>query len=157
MQSFYERFLLDITQVFDFATLEARRVGSVYIEPEHLLLGLTHDADLKANQLFALAPHAESFRKQLQVPIQTAQNAPTVELPLSSAAKRAVAYTVEEAHRVRSTPIGTEHLLLGLLRENHSTVPAFLATLGIDLHSARNRVRQDAGLPALEDEPGSEP
>jgi ATP-dependent Clp protease ATP-binding subunit ClpC len=66
-------------------------------------------------------------------------------------------YALEEADQLKSKPIGTEHLLLGLLRENKSKVPAALAMAGIDLHSVRNRVRQDAGLPSLENEPNSEP
>jgi hypothetical protein len=54
-----------------------------------------------------------------------------------------------------SKPIGTEHLLLGLVREKSSAVLAALAEVGIDLHSARNRIRQDRGLPILDREPDS--
>ncbi|MFL6386734.1 MAG: Clp protease N-terminal domain-containing protein [Terriglobales bacterium] len=53
----------------------------------------------------------------------------------------------KEAEQLGSAQIGTEHLLLGLLRESKSRASALLATAGIDLRSARNRVRQDAGLP----------
>ncbi|MCU1254668.1 MAG: Clp amino terminal domain, pathogenicity island component [Candidatus Angelobacter sp.] len=61
-------------------------------------------------------------------------------------------YAVEEADKLKSSPIGTEHLLLGLLREKKSRVPEALAAVGIDLHSARNRIRQELGLPLLERE-----
>lgn len=66
---------------------------------------------------------------------------------MSNAGKRVLAYTVEEADKLASRPIGTEHLLLGLLREKQSDVPETLAKAGIDLRSARNRIRADQGLP----------
>jgi ATP-dependent Clp protease ATP-binding subunit ClpC len=72
---------------------------------------------------------------------------------LSNAGKRVLAYAAEEAERLTSRPIGTEHLLLGLLRERKSDVPAALTAVGIDLHSARNRIREDRGLPILDSEP----
>jgi ATP-dependent Clp protease ATP-binding subunit ClpA len=72
---------------------------------------------------------------------------------LSNAGKRVLAYAAEEAERLASKPIGTEHLLLGLLREKSSEVPAALAAAGIDLHSARNRIREDRGFPILDSEP----
>jgi ATP-dependent Clp protease ATP-binding subunit ClpC len=71
--------------------------------------------------------------------------------------KRVLTYALEEADQLKSMPIGTEHLLLGLLRESKSPVPSLLAAAGINLHSARNRVRRDAGFPAMEDQPESEP
>jgi len=135
-----------------FADREARQAGSPYLEPEHLLLGLTHEAESKANQLFALSAHAESFRQQL-ASHASAKSSASVDLPLSNAGKRVLAYTAEEADNLASRLIGTEHLLLGLLRESKSRASALLATAGIDLRSARNRVRQNAGLPILDYEP----
>jgi ATP-dependent Clp protease ATP-binding subunit ClpC len=150
----FERYIEEARRAIFFAVWEARQAGSAYIEPEHLLLSLTHDAGSKVNQLFALASHAENFRKQLGVPIQTSEHAPKQgDLPLSNASKRVLAYAGEEAHRQRSEPIGTEHLFLGLLRENRSRVPEVLAAAGIDLRSARNRIRQQLGLPIPEHEP----
>jgi len=151
----YERYAEETRRAIFFAVWEARQAGSGYVEPEHLLLSLTHDADSKANQLFALADHAEGFRKQLEG-YASAKTPTSVDLPLSNAGKRVLAYTVQEADKVASKSIGTEHLLLGLLRENKSTVPPLLATAGISLHSARNRVRQEMGQPVLEREPERE-
>ena len=147
----FERYRQDARRAIYFARWEAQQAGSCYIEPEHLLLSLTHDADSKANQLFSLIAHAESFRQQLgsHAVAKISQS----DLPLSNAGKRVLAYTAEEAERLASEPIGTEHLLLGLLREKKSGVPEALAAVGIALHSARNRVRQDRGLPALDREP----
>src|SRR5438309_1844712 len=147
----YERFRQDARRAIFFADREARQAGSPYLEPEHLLLGLTHEADSKANQLFALAAHAESFRKQLQAVAPLKASKP-VDVPVSNICKRVLVYSVEEADQLGSRHIGTEHLLLGLLREKKSDVPQALAAVGIDLHAARNRIREDGGLPILERE-----
>jgi ATP-dependent Clp protease ATP-binding subunit ClpC len=114
--SMYERFNQEARRAIFFADREAREVGSSYVEPEHLLLGLIHETGSKANQLFALAAHAESFRQQLRSH-RSAKSSKSVDFPLSNAAKCVLVYTAEEADRLTSKPIGTEHLLLGLLRE----------------------------------------
>jgi ATP-dependent Clp protease ATP-binding subunit ClpC len=142
----FERYREDARRAIFFATWEAKQSGSARIETEHMLLGLTHDADSKANKLFNLAAHAEAFRKQLAVPL-TGQpvSRKQIDIPLSNASKRVLAYTAEEAYRVGSEPIGTEHLLLGLLREKASDVPAVLGKAEIDLPSARKRLKEDSG------------
>src|ERR1051326_3160813 len=147
----FERYREDARRAIYFARWEAQQSGSVYIEPEHLLLGLTHEADAKANQLFALSSHTENFRSQFR-PHPPAKSSSSVDLPLSNASKRVLTYAAQEAEKLASKPIGTEHLLLGLLREGKSDVPAALAAVGIDLHSARNRIREDRGLPTLDRE-----
>jgi ATP-dependent Clp protease ATP-binding subunit ClpC len=126
----FERYRQDARRAIFFARWEAQQAGSGYIEPEHLLLGLTHDADSKANQLFSLAAHVESFRQQLGSHA-SAKSSASVDLPLSYTGKRALAYAAQEADELVSKPIGTEHLLLGLLREKSSGVLAALAAMGI--------------------------
>lgn len=148
----YERYSQEARRAIFFSAWEARQAASGYIEPEHLLLSLTHEPNSKANQLFSLVAHVEKFRQQLGSHV-SAKIPQSVDLPLSNAGKRVLVYTAEEADRLTSKPIGTEHLLLGLLREKKSRVPEALAAVGIDLHSARNRVRQDRGLPPLDREP----
>ena len=147
----FERYREDARRAIFFSRWEAQQSGSAYIEPEHLLLSLTHDADSKANQLFALSSHADNFRRQLRSH-PAAKPTSSVDLPLSNASKHILAYTAEEADRLTSKPIGTEHLLLGLLREKSSDVLAAFAAAGIDLHSARNRIREDRGLPIVDSE-----
>src|SRR2546430_531941 len=148
----FERYQEDAKRAIFFARWEAQRSGSAYIEPKHILLGLTREADSKANQLFALSAHEETFRTQLGVSA-SAQSSKAVNLPLSNPGKRVLAYTAEEADRLASRPIGTEHLLLGLLREKQSDVPQALVKAGIDLRSARNRIRAAQGLPIPDREP----
>jgi ATP-dependent Clp protease ATP-binding subunit ClpC len=148
----FERYRQDARRAIFFARWEAQQSGSVYIEPEHLLLGLTHDADSKANQLFALFSHTDDFRSQFR-PHPPTKTSTSVDFPLSNAGKRVLAYAAQETDRLASKPIGTEHLLLGLLREKKSDVPEALAALGINLHSARNRIREAQGVPILDHEP----
>jgi ATP-dependent Clp protease ATP-binding subunit ClpC len=148
----FERYSENAKRAIFFARWEAQQSGSAYIEPKHILLGLTHDADSKANQLFGLSACTEDLRSLLGVHA-SAQPSTSVDLPLSNPSKRVLAYAVEEADRLRSTPIGSEHLLLGLLREKESSVPKTLAKAGIDLRSARNRIRKAQGLPIPEREP----
>jgi ATP-dependent Clp protease ATP-binding subunit ClpC len=148
----FERYREDARRAIFFARWEAQQSGSAYIEPKHILLALTHDADSKANQLFALAAHEETFRTQLSFSA-SAQPFKAVDLPLSNPGKRILAYAAEEANRLGSTPIGTEHLLLGLLREIKSDAPKTLEKAGINLRSARSRIRADQGLPFPDCEP----
>jgi ATP-dependent Clp protease ATP-binding subunit ClpC len=147
----FERYTEDAKRAIFFARWEAQQSSSVYIEPEHILLGLTHDADSKANQLFALSPHKEIFRAQLGVK-PSAKSSKASDFPLSNPGKRVLAYAAQEADRLVSTPIGAEHLLLGLLREKQSTVPKTLANAGIDLRSARKQIRTAQGLPIPDSE-----
>jgi ATP-dependent Clp protease ATP-binding subunit ClpC len=152
----YERFNQEARRATFFADREARQAGSSYVEPEHLFLGLIHQTDSKANKLFALASRAEDFRKQLNIHAFD-KTSKSQDYPVSNTCRRVLIYALEEADQLKSVTIGTEHLLLGLLRESKSKVPAALATVGIDLDSARKLIRRDAGFPALEDQSQSEP
>src|SRR5689334_8028216 len=134
-----ERYREDAIRAIFFARWEAQQAGSSYIKAKHILLRLTHDANSKANQLFALSAHVEAFRTPLK-PYASIQSSTSKDLPFSNASKRILAYTDEEAERLDSRLIGTEHLLLGLLRERQSPVPQALAKAGIDLRSAK-RIR----------------
>lgn len=149
----FERYNEEARRAIFFSQWEAQQAGSAYIEPEHLLLSLTHEVDSKANQLFALASHAENFRKQFGLPLPAEQAPESKALPLSNPSKRVLAYAAEEADQLVSKAIGNEHLLLGLLREKKSDVPDALAAVGIDLRSARKRIRQELGLSISEREP----
>src|SRR6185312_15832474 len=149
----FERYREDARRAIFFSRWEAHRSNCTSIEPKHILLGLTHDADSsKANQLFGLSASTENFRSLLGVhasPLSSTWG----DIPLTNPSKRILAYAAQEADRLGSTPIGTEHLLLGLLREKKSDVPEVLAKAGIDLRSARDRIRAAQGLPVPEREP----
>ena len=136
----FERYNEEARRVIYFSRWEALRSNSTCIEPEHMLLGLTHDADSTANQLFALSACTENFRSLLGVH-PSRESSTWGDILLSNSGRRVVAYAAEEADRLASAPIGTEHLLLGLLREKDSDVPKVLAKIGIDLRPARNLIR----------------
>lgn len=148
----FERYRDDARRAIFFSRWEAHRSNCTSIEPKHILLGLTHDADSsKANQLFGLSASTENFRSLLGVhasPLSSTWG----DIPLTNPSKRILAYAAQEADRLRSNSIGTEHLLLGLLREKKSDVPQILAKAGIDLRSARNQIRAVQGLPIPDSE-----
>ena len=148
----FERYRDETRRAIFFARWEAQQSGSAYIEPEQILLALTHDADSKANQLFSLSAHAQDFREQLK-PRSSIKLSSSVDFPLSNPSKRVLAYAAEEANKLVSKSIGTEHLLLGLLREKKSDVLAALAKAGIDLRSARDLIRAAQGFPSPDREP----
>lgn len=148
----FERYREDARRAIFFSRWEAHRSNSTCIEPKHILLGLTHDADnSKANQLFGLSASTENFRNLLGVHA-SAQSSTWGDIPLSNPSKHILAYAAQEADKLASQPIGTEHLLLGLLREKKSAVPQVLAKAGIDLRSARNQIRAAQGLPIPDSE-----
>ena len=149
----FERYREDARRAIFFSRWEAHRSNSTYIEPKHILLALTHDADTsKANQLFGLSASTQNFRSLLEVHA-SAESSTWGDIPLTNPSKRILAYAAQEADKLASQTIGTEHLLLGLLREKPSDVPPALAKVGIDLRSARNRIRAAQGLPIPEREP----
>src|SRR5437899_8829347 len=114
----FERYTEKAQRVIFFARYEASQFGSPYIETEHLLLGLLHED--KALTFRFLRSHAsvESIRKQIEGHITIREKLSTsVDLPLSNEYKRVLAYAAEEAERLSHKHVGTEHLLLGLLRE----------------------------------------
>src|SRR5262249_39786939 len=111
---------------------------------KHLLIGLLHQQRTKVNRLFGLVAHRDDFRKQLQLPKKKLQVFGRVgDIPLSLPSKRALAYASEEAVLLGSKSVDTGHLLLGLLRESESDVPGVLATAGVNVDSARNRIKED--------------
>lgn len=142
----FERYTEDARRAIFFAYREAAPSGSAYIEPEHLLVGLLHDGRSRVNRLFHLTAHAEDFRRQLGVPLLKFERSAGIgDLPVSNAGKNVLAYAAQEADQMASQSIDTEHLLLGLLRETKSRVPESLASVGIDLNSARDRIRPQSG------------
>jgi ATP-dependent Clp protease ATP-binding subunit ClpC len=149
----FERYSEDARRVIYFARSEALPSGSVYIEPEHLLMGLLHDARSRVNRIFNLTARGENFRKELRLPLREFKGPREVgDIPLSNASKHVLAYAADEADKLASRTIDTEHLLLGLLRETKSRVPESLASIGIDLQSARARIEPESGLSPLSSE-----
>jgi ATP-dependent Clp protease ATP-binding subunit ClpC len=113
----FERYTEKARRAIFFARYEASQYGSPYIESEHLLLGILRE-DKSLTKRFLRSHPVESIRKQIdsQTTVR-AKTSTSVDLPLSNESKRVLAYAAEEAERMAHKHIGTEHLFLGLLRE----------------------------------------
>ena len=123
----FERYTEKARRVIFFARYEASQFGSPCIETEHLLLGLLREDKALANRFLRSSASVESIRKQIEAHTTLREKVSTsVDLPLSHECKRVLAYAAEEAERLNHKHIGTEHLLLGLLREDQALTNRFL-------------------------------
>lgn len=138
----FERYTEKARRTIFFARYEASQYGSPFIETEHLLLGLLREEKVNLRKLAGQSmPDAEQ-RIRAEVHARTVkreQTSTTVDLPLSNESKRVLAYAAEEAELLRDRHIGTEHLLLGLLRETKSMAAEILHQFGFTLEAARTR------------------
>ena len=141
----FERYTEKARRVIFFARYEASNYGSPYIESEHLLLGLLREDKALTNRF--LRPHrpVESIRKQIDEHTTIREKVPTsVDLPLSNECKRVLAYAAEEAERLAHPHIGTEHLLLGLLREEKCFAAEILQERGLQPPAIREELHRMA-------------
>ena len=138
----FERYTEKARRVIFFARYEASQFGATAIEPEHILLGLLRE-DKQLAQRFFRSPHStvESIRKEIEerTPLRE-KVAASVDLPLSAQAKRVLNYAADESERLQHRNIGTEHLLLGILREEKSTAAEVLYERGLRLTQIRDEM-----------------
>jgi hypothetical protein len=145
----FERYTEKARRVIFFGRYEASTFGSPYIETEHLLLGLLREDKALAHRFLASHAAVDSIRKEIEthtVPREKVSTA--VHLPLSHDCKRVLVYGAEEAERLNHKHIGTEHLLLGLLREEKCFAAQLLGEQGLSLDSARNKLQPSQPQPA---------
>jgi ATP-dependent Clp protease ATP-binding subunit ClpC len=141
----FERYTEKARRVIFFARYEASQFGSPYIETEHLLLGLLREDKALANRFLRSHAAIESIRKQIEAHTTVREKVSTsVDLPLSHECKRVLAYGAEEAERLSHKHIGTEHLLLGLLREEKSFAAEILHERGLRLSAVREEISRSA-------------
>jgi ATP-dependent Clp protease ATP-binding subunit ClpC len=137
----FERYTEKARRVIFFARYEASQFGAEAIQAEHILLGLLRE-DKQLTQKHFRNPHStvESIRKEIEgrTPLRDKVSA-SVDLPLSSSAKRVLSYAADESERLQHRHIGTEHLLLGILREEKSPAAEILFERGLRL----NQIRED--------------
>jgi ATP-dependent Clp protease ATP-binding subunit ClpC len=137
----FERYTEKARRVIFFARYEASQFGSPYIETEHLLLGLLREDKALTNRFLRSHASVESIRKQIEGHTTIREKVSTsVDLPLSNECKRVLAYAAEEAERLSHKHIGTEHLLLGLLREEKCFAAEILHERGLRLSSIREEL-----------------
>ncbi len=139
----FERYTEKARRVIFFARYEASQFGSPYIETEHLLLGLLREDKALANRFLRSHAAVESIRKQIEGHTTIREKVSTsVDLPLSHECKRVLAYGAEEAERLNHKHIGTEHLLLGLLREEKCFAAEILHERGLRLSTIREELQR---------------
>jgi hypothetical protein len=134
----FERYTEKARRVIFFARYEASQCGSPVIETEHLLLGILRETKHVVAILPLGAP--QSIRAQIEARIPSRPNTSTsIDLPLSNASKRILAYGAEEAERLKHRYIGSEHLFLGLLREKGCFAAELLEPFGVKLEQLRSK------------------
>ncbi len=141
----FERYTEKARRVIFFARYEASLVGSTEIGDEHLLIGLMREDKGLLRQYIGGEPSAEAIRAAITA--STVVREPTstsVDLPLSPDAKRILAHAAEEAERLAHQHIGTEHLLLGILREESCLSARLLRDRGVTIQGTRVRVAEAA-------------
>jgi ATP-dependent Clp protease ATP-binding subunit ClpC len=149
----FEKYTEKARRVIFFARYETSQLGARRIETEHVLLGLLREDKALSSRFF---PHAEaaleSIRRQIEGRSSVREKISTsVELPLSDESKRVLTYAAEEADRLMCNYIGTEHILLGLLREEKSLASEILYENGLRL----SRVREELAGSSTERSPAS--
>jgi ATP-dependent Clp protease ATP-binding subunit ClpC len=140
----FERYTERARRVLFFARYEASQLGSVSIETEHLLLGLIREGKGLTTRIFARSHLSlENIRKEIEGRTVFREKVSTsVEIPFSAETKRVLGFAAEEADRLLHNYIGTEHLLLGILREERSVAAAILMERGMRLNTVREDVVQ---------------
>ena len=137
----FERYTEKARRVIFFARYEASQFGSPYIETEHLLLGLLREDKALTNRFLRSHASVESIRKQIEGHTTIREKVSTsVDLPLSNECKHVLAAAAEEAERLAHKHIGTEHLLLGLLREEKCFAAEILHERGLRLSTIREEL-----------------
>jgi len=142
----FERYTEKARRVIFFARYEASQYGSPYIETEHLLLGLMREDKALANRFLRQQGSIESIRKEIEARITIRERISTsVEVPLSAECKRILNMAAEEAERLGVKHVGTEHLLLGILREEKCFGAEILMERGLRLPSLREELARTSG------------
>jgi len=139
----FERFTDRARRVVVLAQEEARMLNHNYIGTEHILLGLIHEGEgVAAKALESLGISLEAVRQQVEEIIGQGQQAPSGHIPFTPRAKKVLELSLREALQLGHNYIGTEHILLGLIREGEGVAAQVLVKLGADLNRVREQVIQ---------------
>jgi hypothetical protein len=142
----FERFSHDARLVVVGAQEEARERGHNFIGGEHLLLALLRQKGSAAvRALEAMGVDLADVRAQVDAAIGTGSRAPSGHIPFTPSAKRVLECALREALQLEDTSIGTEHVLLGIVREREGVAASVLMTYGVDLERARAAVVEERG------------
>ncbi len=141
LKNVLERFTDSARRVLAFAQEEARLLDHGYVGTEHLLLGLLRDAEFAAAiTLQGMGVSFEQTRREVEATVGRGKHEPTGHIPFTPRAKKVLELALREALQMDSDVIGTEHLLLGLVREADGVAAVVLVRLGIDPLEVRAEV-----------------
>jgi ATP-dependent Clp protease ATP-binding subunit ClpC len=139
----FERFTDRARRVVVLAQEEARLLNHSYIGTEHILLGLIHEGEgVAAKALESLGISLEAVRSQVEEIIGQGGSSPSGHIPFTPRAKKVLELSLREALQLGHNYIGTEHILLGLIREGEGVAAQVLVKLGADLSRVRQQVIQ---------------
>ena len=154
----FERYTEKARRALFFARFEASQFGSPNIETEHLLLGLLREDRALADRFVRPPASMESIRKQIEARTTVRERVSTsVDLPLSQESERVLAYAAEEAEQLSHKDIGTEHLLLGLMREEKCFAAEILQGCGLRLPTIREELSRVQSEKVASKVPAKEP
>jgi ATP-dependent Clp protease ATP-binding subunit ClpC len=155
----FERFTDRARRVVVLAQEEARLLNHNYIGTEHILLGLIHEGEgVAARALEGMGINLESVRSQVVEIIGQGSQAPSGHIPFTPRAKKVLELSLREALQLGHNYIGTEHILLGLIREGEGVAAQVLQQLGAELHKVRQTVIQLlSGVQGEESTPAGHP
>ena len=148
----FERYTEKARRVIFFARYEALQYGSLVISPEHILLGLMREDKTMSTRFFPFRTGltVDAIRREVESRIVLRDKMPqSAELHLAPETKRILALAREESERLRNRTIGTEHLLLGIMREENSIAAEILAAQGLRLQAIREEISRQTGLPTF--------
>jgi ATP-dependent Clp protease ATP-binding subunit ClpC len=138
----FEKYNEKARRALFFARYEASKLGSRVIETEHILLGILREGEESINELFRrMDVKADTLRKEIEGErVFVERISSTAELPLSEESKKVLAYASHEAESMLHASVGSEHLLIGLLRVEGCAAMRTLTRAGMDLYNAREEV-----------------
>lgn len=149
----FDKFTKRAKQVLQYATEEARSFNHPYIGTEHILLGLIREGEgVAARVLEDLGVKLSQARHSVEFIVGAGEGPVHQDQDLTARAKKVIAFAVEEARRLNHHYIGTEHLLLGLVRNGEGVATGVLDILGVSLEQVRTQV-----LRVLRQTPGASP
>jgi Clp amino terminal domain, pathogenicity island component/UvrB/uvrC motif len=137
----FERFTDRARRVVVLAQEEARMLNHAHIGTEHLLLGLVHEGQgVAARALESLNISLSALRREVEEIIGRGEQPPSGHIPFTPQAKQVLELSLRESNQLGHSYIGTEHILLGLLREGEGVAAQVLVKMGTDLNRVRQRV-----------------
>ncbi|MEI8306557.1 MAG: ATP-dependent Clp protease ATP-binding subunit [Chloroflexales bacterium] len=141
MSDLYSKFTKRAKQVLQLATEEARSFNHPYIGTEHILLGLIRESEgIAARVLDDLGVKLAQARSAVEFIVGVGEGATVNDQELTARAQKVIKYAIEEANRLNHHYIGTEHLLLGLVRNGEGVATGVLDIMGVSLEQVRNQV-----------------